>query len=197
MKTLLVFPFVLCAACVHTSPSATNPPGQWSSTRTSSYDWTCKTANNTVISGHNRQDAAFQACANLVLQDGVSRTVSGGTYRIEATPATAVIPPEPPEPTEDAITLSWSASEEWLEPHVFWPFKPPQMIPSGTPVTYEVFRWKYLDSVPATKVFSGVDVLTTTATTEGLNGLYCWCVVAVVNGVTGLQSDDKCFEFGS
>lgn len=59
----------------------------WSSTRTTTYDYSCTDADGKVISGHTRIDTAFAACANLSLQDGQTRYVVGGRYRITATTA--------------------------------------------------------------------------------------------------------------
>lgn len=102
-------------------------------------------------------------------------------------------------PDADEMSLSWSASAQYLDAkdNAFWPFKPPQMIPAGAPITYEVYRWKYLGTEPATKVASVVNELSTTVELDpSWNSMMCWCVVAVVNGVTGMQSDDKCLKFG-
>jgi len=84
-----------------------------SSIRDSSHEWYCETATGTMISGHTRQDKAFQSCMNRALQDGATYFVRGGTYRVSASldlppvvePPPVEPPPEPPPDDSPLVTF--------------------------------------------------------------------------------------------
>ena len=72
-----------------------------SSIRDSQYEWRCETADGAFISGHTRQDKAFQSCFNQAFATGNNHIVRGGTYRVTVTGATTP-PTEPaPDPAPD------------------------------------------------------------------------------------------------
>jgi len=79
---------------------ALTPPAlsQVESIRDSQYEWQCETQAGMVISGHTRQDKAFQSCINHALADGQVYIVRGGTYRIKAENGSPPEPPPDPEP---------------------------------------------------------------------------------------------------
>ncbi len=66
-----------------------------SSIRESAYEWECQTADGARISGHARQDKAFQSCFNAALATGQVHYVVGGRFRVSATDGEPA-PPEPP-----------------------------------------------------------------------------------------------------
>ena len=68
-----------------------------SSVRSSQHEWQCEDSAGTKISGHTRQDKAFQSCMNQALATGQTYFVRGGTFRVTASGST-VSPPEPPDP---------------------------------------------------------------------------------------------------
>lgn len=65
------------------------------SVRESQYEWTCEDADGNLVSGHTRQDKAFQSCYNAALATGETYYVRGGAFRVSAT-GTEAPPPEPP-----------------------------------------------------------------------------------------------------
>jgi hypothetical protein len=66
----------------------------WTGTRESAYDWACiDTDGTTIISSHQREGTAQQACSNLVQKDGKTRYVQGGRYRITSATTPAPTPP--------------------------------------------------------------------------------------------------------
>jgi len=75
-----------------------------SSIRDSQYEWQCEDSNGNLVSGHTRQDKAFQSCYNQALADpGGIYIVRGGTFRVTATgtsppPEPPPDPPDPPDP---------------------------------------------------------------------------------------------------
>jgi hypothetical protein len=69
-----------------------------SSIRDSQYEWQCETQNGVLISGHTRQDKAFQSCMNRALADGQMYIVRGGTYRVTASISAPPIDPPPIDP---------------------------------------------------------------------------------------------------
>jgi hypothetical protein len=68
-----------------------------SSIRDSQYEWQCETAAGVLISGHTRQDKAFQSCINAAM-DGNLYIVRGGTYRVTVSGIGSSPSPVPPEP---------------------------------------------------------------------------------------------------
>lgn len=69
-----------------------------SSVRDSQYEWQCEDADGNLVSGHTRQDKAFQSCFNAALADGATYYVRGGSWRVSATGTTAPPPEPPPDP---------------------------------------------------------------------------------------------------
>lgn len=67
--------------------------------RDSQYEWTCETDQGEVISGHTRQDKAFQSCINASFSSSKRTIVRGGTFRVETTAPTT----PPPDPGPDPI----------------------------------------------------------------------------------------------
>jgi hypothetical protein len=90
---------LIAAGCVLAVASAYGAD-QWKSTRTSTADWVCVDADNTVITSHQRQDAAFQSCSNLTIVDGKARYVQGGRYRVEKVGTPVPTPTPTPTPTQ-------------------------------------------------------------------------------------------------
>ena len=75
------------------------------SVRQTTYEWECQNADGTRISGHTRQDKAFQSCYNQALANPSSSfLVVGGTYRVTASTPTPPEPPQPPTP-EPQVTF--------------------------------------------------------------------------------------------
>lgn len=70
------------------------------STRASQFEWQCEEADGTLISGHTRQDKAFQSCMNAALADNdKTYFVRGGTFRVEAS-GSGLSPPDEPDPVD-------------------------------------------------------------------------------------------------
>jgi hypothetical protein len=84
-----------------------------SSTRDSTHEWRCETADGVLISGHVRQDKAQQACWNQALKNpGVTYITRGGTYRsIASAPDVVVVPPGDPT----SVTLKWQAPTKFVD----------------------------------------------------------------------------------
>jgi len=71
------------------------------SIRDSQYEWECQDAQENTISGHTRQDKAFQSCYNQALATGSLFYVVGGRFRVTASGATSPPPEPPPDPTPE------------------------------------------------------------------------------------------------
>ena len=114
-----------------------------SSVRDSQYEWWCETEAGVFISGHTRQDKAFQSCFNQALATGNKHFVRGGTYRVTATGG--VVPPTeppvepppdppvepPPEPPPDDFLVSFGPITGLIE----YPA-------SISALSQELFRWE-------------------------------------------------------
>jgi hypothetical protein len=72
-----------------------------SSVRSSQYEWQCEDSDGNLISGHTRQDKAFQSCINQALATGETYFVRGGEFRVTATGSTAPPPDPDPDPAPD------------------------------------------------------------------------------------------------
>lgn len=68
-------------------------------------DWQCADTNFQRLSCHQRQDTAFEACANRALADGGEYMVLGGQYKVTA--ETDSTPTDPP--ISGSATLTWDA----------------------------------------------------------------------------------------
>ena len=84
-----------------------------SSIRDSQYEWVCEDDAGNHISGHTRQDKAFQSCMNKALETGGTYFVRGGAFRVTAsgadslpTPPTDPVDPPPPDPTPGESPLA-------------------------------------------------------------------------------------------
>ncbi len=98
LKTALLLFLALCVAAIMLGAFALANAAEVESVRDSQYEWTCEDSAGNVISGHTRQDKAFQSCYNAALASGEVFYVRGGSFRVTATGTTAP-PPEPnPEP---------------------------------------------------------------------------------------------------
>ena len=77
----------------------------YESVRDSRYEWQCETQAGELLSGHTRQDKAFQSCINRGLADpGTVYIVRGGTYRIIADNEGVASVAEPdPDPVADPV----------------------------------------------------------------------------------------------
>jgi hypothetical protein len=71
-----------------------------SSVRQGTYDWECQRADGTRVSGHTRQDKAFQSCFNEALSTSEDTYVVGGRYRVSVTGAPTTPPPVEPLPPD-------------------------------------------------------------------------------------------------
>ena len=84
-----------------------------SSTRISKYEWECQDSGGNRISGHTRQDKAFQRCYNEALDNGENYRVVGGAYLVRASqPESAeLVTPTPPvadaQPLEETALISF------------------------------------------------------------------------------------------
>jgi len=102
--------------CLAGLPAAALPQ-EVSSTRISDYEWECQDASGARISGHTRQDKAFQRCYNEALDTGETFRVVGGSYRVKASqPESAeLITPLPPvadaQPPEESVLISFGPEE--------------------------------------------------------------------------------------
>jgi hypothetical protein len=95
VKTAIILFFFLCIGAVLLGAFALATAAEVESVRDSQYEWTCEDAAGNVISGHTRQDKAFQSCYNAALASGEVFYVRGGSFRVTAT-GTETQPPEPP-----------------------------------------------------------------------------------------------------
>lgn len=122
-------------------------------TRDSQYEWTCETYQGDIISGHTRQDKAFQSCINASFSSSERTIVRGGTFRIETTAPTTPSPgagpdPVPPDPNP-------TPPDPQPEPQVtFGPVTSITEYPSliGA-LKQDTFRWEItftLNSLPTT-----------------------------------------------
>jgi hypothetical protein len=107
---------------------------QVSSIRDSQYEWMCETQSGSLISGHTRQDKAFQSCINLALADGLTYIVRGGTYRVKATGTTPPVEP-PVEPCEWDATIP-ADDPLCVEPPVEPPVDPVTFGPATSIIVY-------------------------------------------------------------
>lgn len=100
-KTAIILFLMLCVGAVLLGAFALANAAEVESVRDSQYEWTCEDANGTLVSGHTRQDKAFQSCYNAALSSGEVFYVRGGAFRVTAT-GLETPPPEPPvEPPPD------------------------------------------------------------------------------------------------
>lgn len=75
-----------------------------SSVRQSQYEWQCETSDGLLVSGHTRQDKAFQSCYNKALETGDEYIVRGGRFKVTAI---GTEPGPDPDPTA-SLTLRWT-----------------------------------------------------------------------------------------
>lgn len=101
-----------------------------SSVRQGQYDWVCQQSDGTHISGHTRQDKAFQSCFNAALVDGQAHFVVGGTYKVTVSGAPPPVDPPPVDPPPETQTS-------------FGPVTAPLQYPSSiSSIPQDAFRWE-------------------------------------------------------
>lgn len=108
------------------------------SVRQTQYEWECKEQDGDRVSGHTRQDKAFQSCINLALANPQTPYfVEGGTYRIIATgDAPAPEPPPPPDPDPDPPPVPSDAV-------TFGPVDTPTTYPKGIgALAQDFYTWR-------------------------------------------------------
>ena len=112
-RIALILFLALCVGAIMLGAFALANAAEVESIRDSQYEWTCEDASGALISGHTRQDKAFQSCYNAALATGETYYVRGGAFRVTAT-GTTEPPPEPPidpdpppvdPPTEPQVTF--------------------------------------------------------------------------------------------
>ncbi len=96
-KAMMIF-IGLCIVALLFGAYGLAQAAEVSSIRDSRYEWQCEDANGTLISGHTRQDKAFQSCINRSLETGETFYVRGGTFRVTATGLTDPTPTPTPDP---------------------------------------------------------------------------------------------------
>ena len=114
-----------------------------SSVRASQYEWQCEDSDGNFISGHTRQDKAFQSCYNAALAaPGVEYFVRGGTFRVSATGSTE--PPEPP--IEPPVEPPVEPPDPTPEPQVtFGPVSALTEYPATiSALKQDAFRWEFI-----------------------------------------------------
>jgi hypothetical protein len=98
VKTAIALFLLLCVGAVLLGAFALANAAEVESVRDGQYEWTCEDAAGNLISGHTRQDKAFQSCYNAALASGEIFYVRGGSFRVTATGTTEPPPEPPPEP---------------------------------------------------------------------------------------------------
>jgi hypothetical protein len=111
-----------------------------SSVRQTQYDWVCQQTDGNVISGHTRQDKAFQSCFNAALGDSQPHYVVGGTYKVTVTGAPPPIDPPPIDPPPiDPPPIDPPPETQTTFGPVSAPLQYPSTISS---IPQDAFRWE-------------------------------------------------------
>ena len=114
-----------------------------SSIRDSQHEWACETENGGFISGHTRQDKAFQSCYNAALSDpGRIYIVRGGTFRVTANAGSAT-PPPTETPTDPPVDPPSDSADPVTRPQVtFGPIAVPVEYEGISAFRQDRFRWE-------------------------------------------------------
>ena len=131
-----------------------------SSVRDSDHEWYCETQTGVEISGHTRQDKAFQSCMNMALQDGATYIVRGGTYRVSASldlPPVVEPPPIEPPPTEPPVEPPPEPPADDLPMVTFGPVTSITQYPNTiSALAQDQFRWQLTFTLTQTSGIQGL-----------------------------------------